>query len=201
MSHPASPALSRETSPAPVVSARYSGLAVALHWLLALAIVIAFTVGWQMADAPPSPARVRWITYHKWMGLTILMLSALRLLWRLSHRPPSMPDSMPPWQHRLAHWVHRLLYALFFAIPVFGWAYSSALGFHVSYLGLIQLPDLVPKDKALAKILLQVHSTLAWSLAALVGLHVAAALKHHFVDKDGLLLRMSLRPERRGTGR
>jgi cytochrome b561 len=177
---------------APGAPTRYTAMAVMLHWLLAAAIPIGFLIGLQMADAPPSPLRVRWINYHKWIGLTILGLSALRLLWRVSHRPPGLPGSMRPWQRAASDWVHRALYLFFFVVPLAGWAYSSALGFHVVYLGLIPLPDLVHKDKALAEVLIQVHATLAWTLAGLVGLHVAAALKHHFIDKDGLLFRMSL---------
>jgi cytochrome b561 len=173
-------------------STRYTAVAIVLHWLLAATIVAGFVVGLQMADAPPSPARVRWINYHKWIGLTILGLSILRLLWRFFHRPPALPESMPRWQRKASQWVHRSLYLFFFIVPVAGWAYSCALGFHVVYLGLIPLPDLAPKDEALADVLIQVHATLAWTLATLVGLHVAAALKHHLVDKDGLLWRMWL---------
>jgi cytochrome b561 len=179
--------------PANRSSARYTIVAVVLHWFLAVVIVLGFLIGLQMSDEPPSPLRVRWINYHKWIGVTILGLSVLRLLWRFSHPPPTLPESMQAWQRIASNWVHRALYLFFFIVPVAGWAYSSALGFHVVYLGLIPLPDLAPKDKALADVLIQVHATLAWTLAALVGLHVAAALKHHFLDKDGLLARMSLR--------
>jgi cytochrome b561 len=179
------------STPAP--SARYTAPAIVLHWLLAACIVLGFLIGLQMSDAPVSPARVRWINYHKWVGLTILSLSVVRLLWRLAHRPPALPASMQGWQRHASDWMHRVLYLCFFIVPVAGWAYSSALGFHVVYLGVIPLPDLAPKDKALAEVLQQVHATLAWSLAALVGLHVATALKHHFIDKDGPLSRMSLR--------
>ena len=182
-------------------STRYTAVAVVLHWLLAAAILIGFLIGLQMSDEPPSPLRVRWINYHKWIGLTILALSALRLLWRLSHRPPTLPDSMLSWQRTASRWAHRALYLLFFIVPLAGWAYSSALGFHIVYLGRIPLPDLVHKDKALAETLIQVHATLAWTLAGLVGLHVAAALKHHFIDKDGLLRRMSLRASPRKSAR
>jgi cytochrome b561 len=171
---------------------RYTVVAIVLHWLLAVAIVAGFTIGLQMSDAPVSPDRVRWINYHKWVGITILILSVVRLLWRLANRPPALPVAIARWQRHALNCVHRLLYLFFFIVPVAGWAYSTALGFHVVYLGLIPLPDLAPKDKALADVLIQVHATLAWMLAALVGLHVAAALKHHFIDKDGLLLRMSL---------
>jgi cytochrome b561 len=174
---------------------RYGSPAVALHWLLAAGLVATFLVGLQAADMPVSPQRIRWINYHKWCGITTLALSALRLLWRLGHRPPPMP-AMPRLQHLAAQWTHRLLYLCFFAVPLAGWAYSCAAGFHVVYLGLFRLPDLVAKDKALADVLQDVHFTLAWSLAVLVGLHVAAALKHHFLDKDGMLWRMSLRGPR-----
>jgi cytochrome b561 len=100
---------------------------------------------------------------------------------------------MQSWQRKASDWAYRALYVFFFIVPIAGWAYSSALGFHVVYLGLIPLPDLAPKNKALADVLIEVHATLAWTLATLVGLHVAAALKHHFIDKDDLLLRMWLR--------
>jgi cytochrome b561 len=178
---------------APGAPSRYTAMAVVLHWLLAAAILIGFLIGLQMADEPPSPVRVRWINYHKWIGITILGLSVLRLLWRVSHRPPTLPESVRSWQRTASDWMHRGLYLFFFVVPLVGWAYSSALGFHVVYLGLIPLPDLVHKDKALAEVLIQVHATLAWTLAGLVGLHVAAALKHHFIDRNGLLRRMSLR--------
>jgi cytochrome b561 len=172
---------------------RYTTVAIVLHWFLAAAILLGFLVGLQEFDAPVSPARLRWINYHKWIGITILGLSVLRLLWRFSHRPPLPPESMRPWQRKASDWVYRALYVFFFIVPIAGWAYSCADGFHVVYLGLIRLPDLAPKNKALADVLIQVHATLAWTLATLVGLHVAAALKHHFIDKDGLLLRMWLR--------
>jgi cytochrome b561 len=174
---------------------RYGSGAVALHWLLAVGLVATFLVGLQASDMPVSPQRIRWINYHKWCGITILALSALRLLWRLGHRPPPMP-AMPRLQFLVAQWTHRVLYLCFFAVPLAGWAYSCAAGFHVVYLGLVRLPDLVSKDKALADVLHDVHFTLAWTLAVLVGLHVAAAFKHHFLDRDGLLWRMSLRGPR-----
>jgi cytochrome b561 len=175
------------------ISPRYTTVAIVLHWFLAAVIVLGFVIGLTWADEPPSPMRVRWINYHKWIGLTILGLSVLRLLWRFSHRPPTLPESIQPWQRRASQWLHRILYLFFFIVPIAGWAYSSALGFHVVYLGLIPLPDLAPKDKALADLLIDVHATLAWTLATLVGLHVGIALKHHFIDRDGLLTRMSLR--------
>jgi cytochrome b561 len=171
-------------------SSRYTATAIALHWLLALALVGSFCVGLYMADLPLSPQRVRLYNYHKWAGTTILALSALRLLWRATHRPP--PDiAMPAWQAQAAHATHVALYLLFFAVPLVGWAYSSAAGFPIVWFGVLPLPDFVSPDKALAEAIKPWHGALAWTLAGLVALHVAAALKHQFMDRDGLLARMS----------
>ena len=100
---------------------------------------------------------------------------------------------MPAWQARAAHIAHALLYLLFFAVPLSGWAYSSAAGFPVVVFGLLPLPDLVSPDKALAETLKGVHQLFTLSLAMLVIVHVAGALKHQLIDRDGLLARMSLR--------
>ncbi len=97
---------------------------------------------------------------------------------------------MPRWQLRVYHATHVLLYGLFFLVPLVGWAYSSAAGFPVVLFGVLPLPDFVPASKELAATIKPWHAYLAWSLAALVVLHVAAAIKHHWVDKDGLLQRM-----------
>ena len=168
---------------------RYDPIAITLHWLLALLIIGTFCFGTYMADLPLSPSRLRLFSYHKWAGITILALSALRLLWRLGHRPP--PDvPMPDWQQRAAHLTHGLMYALFFAIPLVGWAYSSAAGFPVVVYGVLPLPDFMPVNRDLAASIKPWHGTLAWTLAVIVVLHVAAALKHQFVDRDGLMQRM-----------
>ena len=183
-------------SPLPSSSARYTGPAIAFHWLLALVIVGTFGVGLYMSDLPVSPSRLKLYSWHKWAGVTILALSILRLLWRLGHRPPAhLP--MRAWQARVVQITHGGLYALFFAVPLAGWAYSSAAGFPVVWFGLLQLPDFVPVDKALAETLKALHGNLAWGLAIGAGLHVAGVAKHHWVDRDGLVNRM--RPGRRPT--
>lgn len=175
-------------------SSRYSGVAIAFHWLLALLIVGTFSVGLYMHELPFSPTRLKLYNWHKWAGVTILALSALRLLWRLTHRtPPDLP--MPAWQRLAAHGAHWALYALFFLVPLAGWAYSSAAGFPIVVFGVLPLADLVAPDRALAEVLKERHALLAFALAAVVLLHVVAALKHHFIDRDGLLDRM--RPARR----
>ncbi len=171
------------------LTSRYNGVAIALHWLLALLIVGTFSVGFYMSDLPFSPMRLKLYNWHKWAGVTILALSALRLLWRLTHRPPADPP-MPRWQRLAAHGAHWALYALFFLVPLAGWAYSSAAGFPVVVFGVLPLPDFVSPDRALAAVLKERHAMLAFALAAVVVLHVAAALKHHFIDRDGLMGRM-----------
>ena len=170
-------------------SPRYSNVAIAFHWLLAIAIVTSFGVGLYMSDLAMSPTRLKLFNWHKWAGMTIFALSALRLLWRLSHRPPA-DVPMPAWQQRTAHAIHIAMYVLFFGVPLAGWAYSSAAGFPVVVYGMIPLPDFVPVDKGLAEGLKTLHHWLAYGLAIVVIGHIGAALKHQFVDRDGLLLRM-----------
>ncbi|MGI9025508.1 MAG: cytochrome b [Burkholderiaceae bacterium] len=174
------------------VDTRYTPTAIVLHWIMALLILGALGVGWYMADLPLSPSRVRLFNYHKWAGMTILSLAAARLLWRLFHKPPPLPFDIPRWQQRIAHAVHWLLYGMFFAVPLTGWAFTSAAGFPVVYLGLIPLPDWVPVDEALAELLATVHAVFAYGLAAVVALHVAAAFKHAFEDRSTGVVRRLL---------
>jgi cytochrome b561 len=170
-------------------TARYDNIAISLHWLLALMIVGSFAMGLYMTSLPFSIQRVKLFNWHKWAGITILTLSALRLFWRLRHPPPPEVPG-PHWQQLAAKATHRAMYVLFFAIPLVGWAYSSAAGLPIVVFGVLPLPDLLPTDKALADSIKPWHGRLAYALAALVLLHAAAALKHHFIDRDGLLHRM-----------
>ena len=174
---------------------RYHLIARLLHALLGVALVGMFAVGLYMADLPFSPERLKLYNWHKWAGVTVLTLSFLRLMWRLTHRPPELPaaieQAMPAWQRFAHHATHLGLYVLFFAVPLFGWAYSSSAGFPVVPFGLFQLPDFVPVSEGLADFLKPAHKFAAFGLAALVGLHVAGALKHHFMDRDALLRRMA----------
>lgn len=180
-----------DTQPA---SANYHPFSVLLHWVLGVALVLNFGLGVYMADLPFSPQRLQYYSWHKWAGVCLLALSGLRLLWRLTHRPPPLPhriaSAMPGWQ-RLAHSsTHIGLYLLFFAVPLLGWAYSSAAGFPVVLFGVWPLPGLAPADPALAELLKPWHRLTAFAMAALVLLHVAGALKHALIDRDGLLSRM-----------
>lgn len=173
---------------------RYSTVAIVLHWLLGLVIVAMFVVGIYMTDLPFSPLRLKLYNWHKWAGVTFLALTLLRMLWRITHRPPALPvavtRTMPGWQNRAYHATHHLMYALFFAVPLVGWAYSSAAGFPIVLFGQIPLPDLLPASKELADLVKPLHELSALAIMTLAGLHIAAALKHQWVDRDGLLTRM-----------
>ena len=140
---------------------------------------------------PLSPARITGYSWHKWLGVTVFFLVILRLVWRATHPAPQLEIKMPVWQERAMQLTHFALYLLMMVIPLVGWLMSSAKGYTVNYFGLFELPDLLSKDKALGHQLKDLHEYLADILVALVCLHVLAALKHQFIDKDGLLSRMS----------
>ena len=173
-----------------MTQSRYTGTARALHWLAALLIFCGFGLGLFMTSLEIAPATLRYYAWHKWIGITVFLVAAARLAWRAAHPPPPLPATMPSWQVAASRVTHAVLYALMLAIPISGWIYSSATGISVVYLGFVPLPDLIPKDREVAKTLLIVHKSLNYLLAAVVTMHVAAALKHQFADRDGVLGRM-----------
>lgn len=170
---------------------RYTGTAIALHWLIALGIAVAFGMGLTMTDIPGiTPTKLRLFNWHKWLGVTLLALATARLLWRLFHPAPPLPPSLPAWQRLAAEATHRALYVLMFAIPLSGYFYSLAAGIPVVYLGLVPLPVLIGPNPALKPILKDLHYWLNMGMAALVIAHAAAALQHHFLARDDVLKRM-----------
>ena len=171
---------------------RYSSPAVLLHWLVALLIFVTFPLGVYMHELPLSPDKLQLYSFHKWIGITILMLASLRVMWRVTHTPPPLPDDMAGWQRIASRVVHGWLYVLILAIPLSGWLMSSAKGFQTVWFGVLPLPDLVGKDKALGDLLTEVHETLNFTLLTLVILHVGAALKHHFIERLPFMQRMGL---------
>lgn len=168
----------------------YTATAISLHWLTVLLIIAAFPLGVYMHELPNSPLKLRLYSYHKWIGVTVFALSAARLIWRGFHPAPALPSGMPAWEQKAAKAAHWLLYALIFIIPVIGWLMSSAHGFQTVYLGVLPIPDLLARDKGAAEGLKAVHELLNMALLATVVLHAAAALKHHFINKDDVLKRM-----------
>jgi cytochrome b561 len=169
----------------------YNGIAKTLHWLVFALMSGAFVVGFYMADLPLSPSKLQLVAWHKWTGVTIFLLVLLRLTWRLMNPPPPQTAQMPPWQLQASEAMHRLLYILMLAMPLSGWLMSSAKGVPTVWFGLLQLPDLLEKNKPLGKALEEVHGALAWIILAFVAVHVLAALKHHFIDRDDVLARMT----------
>jgi len=170
---------------------RYTLPAIVLHWLIALLIIATFLLGLTMVNIHGlTPAKLKYFSWHKWMGVTVLGLACLRLLWRLTHRPPTYPDTMAGWQKNAAHAVHALLYVLIFAVPLSGYFFSLAAGVPVVYLGLVPLPVLIAPNPALRPLLEHTHYLLNMTLLAVFCLHVLAALKHLLIDRDRLFQRM-----------
>lgn len=170
---------------------RYSLPAILLHWITALLIVCAFGLGLVMVDIPGiTPTKLKYFSWHKWLGVTVLGIACIRVLWRLTHASPPLPTTMPAWQVRAAHALHVLLYLLIFAVPVSGYFYSLAAGVPVVYLGLIPLPVLIEANEVWKPILKQIHYALNMTLLTCVVLHVGAAIKHLILDRDGVFRRM-----------
>ena len=169
---------------------RYTGIAIGLHWLIGLMILTSLGVGLYMVGLSLSPDKLRLYSWHKWAGVTIFMLVLVRSLWRLTHPAPPLPDDVPVWQRKVAEATHYALYALMIVIPLTGWLMSSAKGFQTVYFGVVPIPDLLAKNEGLGETLALVHRYLNYSMIGLVIAHIAAALKHHFIDKDDILRRM-----------
>ncbi len=172
------------------MKARYTRTARSLHWLMALGIIGTFALGTYMQDLPLSPTKLQLYSWHKWAGVTLFVLLILRLAWRITHPAPPLPATMPAALRLAAHAAHWVLYALMIMIPLSGWLMSSAKGFQTVWFGVLPLPDLVGKDKALGDLLQEVHETLNFTLLAILLAHVGAALKHHFIDRDDVLTRI-----------
>lgn len=168
----------------------YTSLAKSLHWLMALLIMGLLALGFFMSDLPLSPQKLQLYSWHKWAGVTVFVLVWLRLSWRLTHRPPAYPASVPRLTQWAAHAAHFLLYALMVAIPLSGWLMSSAKGVQTVWFGVLPLPDLLARDKALGQSLAQLHGALNVALLLLICAHALAALLHHFFHKDDILRRM-----------
>ena len=168
---------------------RYTGPAIAAHWIVALLIIAAWPLGVYMHELPLSPDKLKLYAYHKWIGITVLLLFVPRVLWRITHRPPA-PVPMPAWQHKVAEGTHHLLYLLMVLVPLSGWLMSSAKGFQTVLFGVLPIPDLLGRNPELGNLLASVHGGLNALLVVVVIGHAAAALKHHFIDKDDVLTRM-----------
>lgn len=168
----------------------YGTAAKALHWTIALLVIGLLVMGLTMDGLPTGPGKLEVYNLHKSLGVTVLVLMALRLGWRVSQIQPAPMAGHRQWERALARAVHYFLYAALLLMPLSGWMMSSAAGRPVSFFGLFTLPDLVPKDRDLRGFFGEVHEFLGWSIMSALALHVAGALKHHVIDRDGTLRRM-----------
>ena len=169
---------------------QWGWIAKTLHWATALGVIGLVVVGLLMDDMANSPAKVKVFALHKSVGVTVLALVLLRLLWRLLDKRPPYPATMPGWQRVLSEISHGLLYLMLFIQPLSGWLYNSASNFPLRWFNLFTLPALSGPDKELKHLAHDVHETGWIILALLLSVHVAAALKHHFIDRDITLARM-----------
>ena len=183
-------------------SNRYSSVAIALHWLIALMVIGQLAGGFYMHKLPNEEADLKFQLYqlHKSFGITILLLTMARLFWRLTHKAPALPEKMPGWEKFLARGAHLGFYVLLIALPLVGWAVVSSSPFADSvqtYLfGIVHWPHLpffegVADRKSLSHDIAEIHEYLAFAMIGLIGLHVAAAMKHQFVDRDAVLSHMA----------
>ena len=168
----------------------YTAIAKLFHWGMAFIFAGIFALGFVMTDMPLSPEKLQYYAWHKWGGVCIFVLVWLRLVWRALNPPPAYSDTLSPLVKLTANLSHAAMYCLMIIIPVSGWLMSSAKGVSTVWFGVIPLPDLLQKDKELGHLLQDIHQTLNYLLLLLIAGHVAAALKHHYIEKDNILKRM-----------
>ncbi|MGB6354194.1 MAG: cytochrome b [Steroidobacteraceae bacterium] len=176
--------------PSRISPTRYGAVAQAFHWLIAALIVTQFTLAYLADDLPLGVHKLALLARHKSFGMTVLMLAVLRLSWRLRNPPPELPSGMSPLERGLARTTHIAFYVLLFAMPLTGWLMSSAKNYSVSWFGVFTWPNLIAKNETAFDLLRSTHHILSYILFAIAVLHILAALKHHFWDKDNVLLRM-----------
>ena len=170
----------------------YGWAAKAFHWMTAAAVIAMFAIAWYMEELPNTPFKIEVFNLHKSIGVTILTVTVLRIVWRRISPPPPLPDSMRTWERLAAHSGHAVLYLLLVVMPVAGILHSWFLNYPITIFGLFSLPSPVPANRDAAEIFGAVHGIGANVLLVTFALHVAAALKHHFVTKDAILKRMTV---------
>jgi cytochrome b561 len=175
-------------------SMHYDKVAITLHWLMAACIIGMLVLGFFMEDITPASLRFQAYDFHKALGITLLFLSFLRLFWRLTHKAPPLPAAMKPVEKLAARGAHWALYALMIGMPFSGWVMSSAAAkYKITFFGLFQVPFLPVPDaarKTVGGFAHEAHELLAYGLIALLVLHLLAALKHHFINRDDVLSHM-----------
>ena len=172
------------------MSEHYHSVSKFIHWLTALLILGLLAVGFYMVSIEFSESKLQLYSLHKSFGLVVLVLIVLRIVWHRMRTKPKPLDTHQAWEKVLAHAAHILLYVLMIVMPLSGWVMSSAGDFTVSFFG-VYVPDIVEKNEELFKISRFVHEVSSFLLVLIVCLHIAGALKHHFIDNDMTLRRMT----------
>lgn len=168
---------------------QFSLASIFLHWLIALLIILLLAMGIYMVRIPISALKLQLYGWHKELGFLVLILVCLRLPWRLLNLQPAL-DELPSWEKFAARSVHWIFYGFMFAIPLSGWLLTSAAGLPMSFFGWFVVPNLISPDENQRILFTKIHQWLSYGLIAVIGLHTAAALKHHFVNRDNILRRM-----------
>ena len=192
---------------------RYTKTAVVLHWLIAIGIFAMFAFGWYMSDLPKeapkqmaydlfdwsiitinlaeeASPRTFYFNLHKSIGVTILALIVFRLFWRIKHKAPAMLSSYQAWERKLAIGAHHLLYLLMLAVPITGVIMAAASKYGLKWFGVDLIVGL--DNKGLREVFEEAHEIVGILMLVVLALHIAGALKHHFIDKDDTIKRMSL---------
>jgi cytochrome b561 len=168
---------------------KYSPLTKVLHWSIAGLLGVQLVIGWTMPDIHKGTLPVGEIGWHVTVGVVLILLVAVRVVWRVA-RPPRRTDDERGWLARIAHATHALLYVLMVVVPVLGWANANSRDWAVGLASWLELPRIMPVGSTLGHELGDVHGALAVVLAILIGLHVAAGIYHHVVRRDDTLRRM-----------
>ena len=169
---------------------RYTLTAIVLHWALAALIVVLIGIGSYMTELPRNASkRSTLVSLHQALGLTAALLIVIRVYWSLAHAAPPLPVALPAWQIRATQMGHRLLYLCMILMPLTGYL-GSSFGKHAIQLFGFDLPHWGWEDKFLQALLMDIHSAIAFVFFALIVLHIAAALKHHLLDRNDVFRRM-----------
>ena len=176
----------------------YNAVAKSLHWIIALLILCLLVMGWTMDDIPNGPDKFWVFQLHKSFGITVLLLSVFRLVWRIMHRAPPLPVGTPKWEIGAAHMTHALFYVMIIGMPLSGWAMvsASALNIPTMLYGVVHWPNMpiistMENKKHIGHLFGEMHELGGFVMAGLIALHVGAALKHHFISRDDIVLRMA----------
>ena len=170
---------------------RYTGLAICLHWIIALMVFLLIVLGLSMTDIPRgTDERSLYYNFHKSIGLTVGILMFIRIWWRMRNPPPALPESIPTWQVRISKISHLLLYICLFLMPLSGFAATQFTKWGLKYFGLFKIPPLAFESKEIYEILQGIHQITGWILISIITLHILAALKHGIIDKDRVIERI-----------